>query len=121
MKFLVAVIQITLGIVLVMLVNIIPIALWFASFYFGHYLRYANPWDKHEKPGAISGQVANCLLSLPVMLAELIFVISAKDMFKGMYKMEPKTSALTVMIGLFLVLAVTAFFAFIATLTHGYS
>ena len=112
-----------LALLLFVLLQVLPIGIFFGLFYLAHYLKYANPWHSTEnpRPGVLVAIVFATLFIAGVMALEMCYVSVAPVWFAAVFRRKMRRSAVLISRTLYSILAVTSFVGFIVLLTEGFA
>src|SRR5271168_842439 len=77
-----------LALLLLVLLQVLPVGIFFGLFYLTHYLKYANPWHSTEnsRPGvAAAGAIASFFL-WAVLVLEIFYLYLAPILFAAVFR-----------------------------------
>jgi hypothetical protein len=112
-----------LALLLLVLLQILPVGIFFGLFYLAHYLKYANPWHSTEtpRPGVVAAGIIASFFLWAVMALEIVYIYIAPILFAAVFRRKMRRSAVVISWTLYIILAVSSFVGFIILWTDGFT
>jgi hypothetical protein len=112
-----------LALLLLVLLQILPVGIFFGLFYLAHYLKYANPWHStnNPRPGVVAAAIIAAFFIAGLVALEICYVYIAPIWFRAVFRRKMRRSAVVMSRTLYIILAVISFVGFIVLLTEGFT